>query len=624
MEIIKTSNPYDVLEKYAIDNKIDINMLDFRVHKYDTIITNKEMCQKFLMHELNIFDDDKYFNDNFEIFQEYEIEIIRKEEHLIDFKIGSNVNHTKVIGTFSAFTYNERVSINDLVADIRHQINKKFIKAGFLLGIREFNFQEKIMKMLSAFANKQVTEANIILAKGIEPTAPIDSVVKYYYKEKNKNTDETKIDYSKRGFISGVSEGELLIEFVKPIKAINGKGMKGNVIKVSNDHLITEPSFRVSERIREVEDVESFKYYALVNGYVDYSGRDNLYDIKDSMSVQSVEFKTTGSIDSGVDQNITLNVEEEDYLKDAIGANLSIEVATVNVKGNVAQNSVVKAKEANIGGQTHSKSKIYADKITISTHRGYCEGDDIVIDKLEGGTVVGKIVRIKQATGGKVMAGKVCVDVLNTNTEFEVNELAVIKECKGENNKFLVTASKSPVISINLDRTLKGIAELKKRFLLIPKILETKKYLIDSNKESVAQIKERLEEMKRTNTTPPAIFLQKVKTYQNTVKEYNAMIEEIKEMKDKQKSLEDDLKIIQNKIFDAKVINLGTWANMNKITFKLLHPEVELSYNTKKDEKIYCLKLEKTVIDEKEGAKIVKLNLADVGDFSDNFSEDEK
>lgn len=622
--IIKTDKPYDELINYANKFSKNIDNLDFKVIHYETIITKDGMSQTLLEHELEVFNDDKFFNDDMEIKQIYEIEITDKIFPLIDFKIGTNKTLTKVVANFSAINYDTRVELAEYIENIRDLINKKFIKAGLLLGIREFTFQEQLVKMLKAFANKQLVEANVVLAKGIEPVNAINSNTKLYFKDKKIDENAKKLDYSQRGFINAVSKDELIIEFIKPIKAVNGKDLKGNIINAINSNIINEPDFKVSENIRMLEDDLSIKYYANINGYITFVYRDKLYDIKDSVSVQAVDFKTTGSIDAGINKDITLNVDEQDYLKDAIGANLSIEVSTLNVKGNIAQNSTVRAKIANIGGQTHSKSKIYAKKINIEVHRGYCEGEDIEINRLENGVVIGKNVRVKHALGGKIIANKVMIDTLTTNTNIEVSEMALIKECLGENNKFLVSASKSPIIVKNLENTLSQLGEVNKELVALPKLIEGKKSIIEANKDSVMQIKQRLVEMKQGGITPPAAFLQKIRDYQNVVTEYNDLVSKLNNNKDKQKDLEDNLKILQNKVYEAKVVNLNKWANLNEIKFKLLYPDIELVYNTKANEEIYCLKLERVMKGDEESAKIVSLKRAEIGDFEDEFIDEKE
>jgi hypothetical protein len=41
---------------------------------------------------------------------------------------------------------------------------------------------------------------------------------------------------------------------------------------------------------------------------------------------------------------------------------------------------------------------------------------------------------------------------------------------------------------------------------------------------------------------------------------------------------------MQNKIFDAKIINYSPWLEYNEIKFKLISPEIEITYNTIENE----------------------------------------
>lgn len=136
------------------------------------------------------------------------------------------------------------------------------------------------------------------------------------------------------------------------------------------------------------------------------------------------------------------------------------------------------------------------------------------------------------------------------------------------------------------------------------------------------QIRQRLAEMKQSQITPPTAFLQKIRDYQNIVTEYNDLVIKLKDLKDKQRDLEDNLKILQNKVYEAKVINLSKWANLNEIKFKLLYPDIELAYNTKANEEIYCLKLERIMKGDEESAKIVMLDKTQIGEFENEFVDE--
>lgn len=99
-----------------------------------------------------------------------------------------------------------------------------------------------------------------------------------------------------------------------------------------------------------------------------------MFDIKDELDVNEITFKTTGSVDTGLDTNVTLNVKENDLTKDAVGTGMTVEANEINVEGNVAANAVVKANKVTIGGQTHAKAVIEAKEAKIAVHIGSFEG----------------------------------------------------------------------------------------------------------------------------------------------------------------------------------------------------------------------------------------------------------
>ncbi|MBZ8001445.1 flagellar assembly protein A [Campylobacter canadensis] len=601
-----TTKPLEEIKKYAQKHDKNPDSLDYEIVSYSTdIVFSKDKSKHYEGDEVSEFLDDALFLQDFKIVQNYEINIVNKTQSLVDFKIAANSSLTKIVANFKAFCFDYDLLDDVALKYIQNAINKKFINSGLYLGLRQKKTNAILMQMIKDFKDEKIEEKNIILALGVDAIDSNDPELKLYYKEKKENQEN--IDYSKRGFVSAVNGGDLIIEFVKSIEAKDGKNLKCESIKAKRSNLKNEPDFKISENISQMENDKSIKYYANANGYVYFS--NNTYDIKDSIDIKKITFKTTGSIEAGVNKDVTLNVFEADYLKDAIGPNLSIEASIVNVKGCVAQHSTINAQDVTIGAQTHSKSKIFAKKISINSHRGYCKGDEIFIERLENGVVEGKIVRINQCLGGKVIANKVYVQTLTTNTMFEISDLAVITNCIGENNKFLITANSSPIIAKSLTQNAEKLKENNDLLKNLPKLIQSKLAIINSNKESIIQIKQRIAQMQESNTPIPAAFFNKLKEFQNISQEYNDLKEQFNDANEKKKYILDEFAILQDKVFDARVINLNTWANLNEIRFKLTQPKIELSYNTSKDEKIYCIKLEKdpSIDDEEKSIKIVKI-----------------
>ena len=70
---------------------------------------------------------------------------------------------------------------------------------------------------------------------------------------------------------------------------------------------------------------------------------DNTYTIKTDMDVGEISFKTTGSINSGVDSDVSLNVSETDLEKDAIGTGMSVEVTERDIDGEIDGDFAIEA-----------------------------------------------------------------------------------------------------------------------------------------------------------------------------------------------------------------------------------------------------------------------------------------
>ena len=81
---------------------------------------------------------------------------------------------------------------------------------------------------------------------------------------------------------------------------------------------------------------------------------------------------------------------------------------------------------------------------------------------------------------------------------------------------------------------------------------------------------------------PPVTFMKKLKEYQGLVNEYNTLLRIFKEKKELLADLKDELEIMQNGIFSAKVINRGTWVELNEIRFVILHKMSPTSQNKMK------------------------------------------
>ena len=132
------------------------------------------------------------------------------------------------------------------------------------------------------------------------------------------------------------------------------------------------------------------------DGYIYKDGE--FYTIKDEMEIKQINIKT-GNVRGAKDSNVKLEVKESDALKVAISDNMTVETTVLIVRGNVGKAAKINAQDLKVHGQTHQKATIYADKAFINVHKGYIEGKEIEINRLEGGAVKGKKVKIMMLDG---------------------------------------------------------------------------------------------------------------------------------------------------------------------------------------------------------------------------------
>lgn len=74
------------------------------------------------------------------------------------------------------------------------------------------------------------------------------------------------------------------------------------------------------------------------------------------MDVSEITFRSTGSISTGLNSDVSLSVKENDYQKMLLEVWYGDYVSEIEIKGNVGPNAKVFAKKASIEGQTHKTS----------------------------------------------------------------------------------------------------------------------------------------------------------------------------------------------------------------------------------------------------------------------------
>ncbi len=606
--IVDTKDVVKELKAICSTYKLKPQDIDFNILECHTFFRTSEDEEWEELNDKNreMFESDEFLvHENLQINQNYKIEIFKidLQKHANDklptITLGANKTLTNIIATIKKDL--DLSTKGGMDKKIISQINKKKLKAGILIGIKESDMLKEVSRVAASIQVNGFLEndESFMVMDFLKPVFSINDDMIYHYQKKVKKEDEQgRINYARRGFVLPVEEGEVIIEYIKPQMGTPGRNCRGKFIPIKEPSQTQNVTINTTDAIVVQEDDNSIKYVSTKKGYVKDDG--GVYDIQDQMDVDGVKFKTTGSIEAGIDSNVTINIKETMEFEDAIGAGMKVETTAVNVEGSVGSNAFIKANDVKIGGQTHKNSTIDCKNIDVTVHRGKITSDIANIDRLEGGEVVADSVHVQTVVGGTIIAREIHVDTLISNATIISSELVDVKNIKGSNNKIIIDPTQIKGIENKINEISEKISNAEDEYKKIPKLLKTKKEIIESNKNAVEAVKERLLELKAKNIKPFAGLTKKVIDYQNLVKEYNSCLNDYKDKQEKIKELKRDLNEFQSKVFSAKIISHSPWTEFNEICFKLIYPPVEVVHSTRENEMSREITLEQIAEDKYE------------------------
>ncbi len=581
-EIFKVAKSYEIQPEALDFNLFDVQTYVREVTEENAATVEWDEISPDKMHELD--KERQLLNPNFQIKQIYEVEIFLKQldpsSPCYEFKTAVGANATKCKVYLSVLAGSKLSAYPQFSHDFEDMLNKKKIRAGILIYI----FDDMVAPLISKLsAQLEVAEElsfakneTYLIAESYEPTATINDKIILHYETNHEIDENIKIDYAARGFIQSVKEGDLLIEYVKPQLGKPGRNCRGEFMNPQEPTVKFEPTFNVDETIKIVEDDKAIKYYAKENGYIAFE--NNTYLIKTEVDVGEISFKTTGSIESGVDSDVNISVREADAIKDAVGSGMHVEVTEIDIDGNVGSNAKVVAKKAKIGGQTHKTAMIRADDVEIHVHKGKAYGKKIRIERLEHGYVDGDEVYITQALGGHIRAKKVHINVCSSHVHVTASKQIEIKKLIGSENSFTIDPLLKKDEQENAQEHNKQIKELEKELRDVNADVKKYKIYIKEGMPAFMEIKKRLLHYKKNGVKMPESFVKKYKQFQSMQQKLKELITQSETLQDRLNLLTTRTASFQDNIFDARVINRDSWKGYNEIKFKLVDPPMELVY----------------------------------------------
>jgi len=599
--VVKTQNVAKELMSLAKSYDVKVDVLDFNLLEVRTftrtIAKSKESAwTEVSFDELeNLDEDTQILNPNFQIKQEYEVELFAKDKESpyrnFHLAVGANATKCKVylhIKEGSRVSYTPRFE-----KELLFLINKSKIRAGILVNIFDDMLDSVVSKISShvrieedAVYNKTET---YLISESFEPTPTTDDALIMHYKHNKQVSENERVDYSQRGFIQSVVKDELLIEYIKPQEGKPGRNCRGEFMAPKEPNVDNYPDFQVDDTIKIIESDTNIEYRAVTNGYISVEGK--MYCVKSDVDVGEVSFKTTGSILTEMDSGVVVNVKEADALKDAVGSGMVVNVSEIEIEGNVGSNASVDATKATIGGQTHKTAKIRAKDLNINVHKGSAYGENIEITRLEHGVVDGDIIKISQAVGGQIRGKEVTISVCASNVKVTASKFIEIEKLQGSENVFTIDPLLKKDDQDGIENNHEEVQRLEKEIKGLER--EVRKYttIIENGMDTFNDVKRRLIHYKKSGVAMPASFVKQYKKFQSYQKHLENTKKELEQKNGYFELLTTKTIAFQDNIFDARIINRDRWIGYNELKFKLIEPPIEVVYHPKEgsNEKIFAL-----------------------------------
>ena len=584
--IVRTSNVAKELLQTAANAQCPVQTLDFNLLETQTF-SRKDAKEHEGWNEMNDDEvrdiaEELFLDPGFELKQVHEIEIFQSVEKgpldSIDMTIGGNPTLCKVYLTIKPGSVARYY--DGFRQDFLQAVRKKMLRAHLMINVFDSMMAENLKELIARIRVQGTytfeKPERYLIAQAYEPVPTVNDALVLHYEAKRKNQDEHgRIDYAKRGYVISAVADELLIEYVKPKIGENGRNCRGEFLTPPEPTVKNEPTFTVGEHIAVVDTPNSIEYRAKTGGYVTFEG--GMYDIKTEVEVTEISFKTTGSINTELDADVSISVKEKDSLKDAIGQGMEVTVNVIHIDGSVGANAKVTANKADVEGQVHQSALIRAEELNINIHKGTAYGKTVHITRLEHGTVEADEVFITQAIGGKIKAKEITIEMLGSHVKMTASRKIEVKKLVGGENQFVIDPLINESVE-NLSERYEKMEQAKRTIQEVKKELAGYEQIWQENAASMEDLKRKLAHYRSNGVKLPTAFVQKYQQFVHLKEKIDALREELKTKEDQYDWLAQKHIALQSEIFDARIINHDGWHNHNEIIFKLINPQMNVNY----------------------------------------------
>ncbi len=581
--IADCESPGKELAHIANARGVDPNLLEIRLKEVFYFLKTKESpnFEEIAQGDVGFLDNESFLlREDVEIRQRFALTIEAKKRRSFRFSLRLSEDFRELFFTLlkgSKIAYTAPF-LEELFACVRGE------KASLgVLFHHEDKEKERIAALLKSLrAQEELSEdCEILLTQGLggKQRCVEASLILHFQK-----------DPALSGKYPTVQKNTLLATFLKPQRGEAGRDCLGGYVPQKDPSNPPNNPLQIISGIETIENDEKIDYKAQEAGYVVYE--NNRLSVVQKIEVSNVGISTTGSLVSDLEMHTSVRVTENHSLKEALGDGAKIEANSVEIAGNIGSASEVRAHTAAIKGQTHQNSKVFADEIHIEVHKGYAEGDEVNITRLEVGIVRAKKVNIAHAYGGKIYAQEIYIDQLYSNLHAYASQKIEIAHLAGEDNKFTLTPLAYFKQTSRIEAILSDIKALEETLKNRANSFDKEIQEVRSLKSAASRIKQSIDSYKISGKEVPAHMNEELKNYIRILKQIQMRRDEIAKLQNDQKSLHQELAALQEPTLRAYIHARGGWKGYNEVRYKLLLPEKELFLAPKSGHHYGLLKLD--------------------------------
>jgi hypothetical protein len=588
---VVTDNVLEEILHVAREESVNESTLRIELNSVTTLVkTSTKDFTEIPQESVDTYKDEKFLRDDtLEFKQQYNIKIRSKRSDYPFKYMHSQVEFEKndtlaylVIKQGSRLQYHKK-----LYEDFLEYITEQKLRANIMLYLFDVDYESTIKEFVNIIEKMKLfvfkEDKKILISKGIDSVEGIKSQLIMNIEEKsNVGVEDSmgKVDHSNRGLFINCTQGEQLFEFIKPQQGQYGRSCRGEIIDTKTINLDETPTFTVDDSIEIQDSFENIKYIATKSGFLLKEG--NRYDVSNNLDIGEISFKTTGTINSNLDADITINVKKNDPLEDAIEEGMHVKVKKLFVIGNIGPDTKIETREISVNGQTHDRTFIQCVNADIKQHRGKVIGREVKIHTLEGGVVVADRAIIEHAVRGKIRAKVIEIGSLGSNVIMEASKNIQVDIINGGENKFIIDTSITGAFDDIKKPDMNYIEKLKNELKLLSNALKDITEKVKKNLEPCKKIQDAIVRKKKEGADIPDSLVKNFKICKVMMARYKKLKEDFTYKKNQLEKVKNGQLESNLDVFDAKIVVKRPIEGFNTIVYRLANPNREIVLKTDK------------------------------------------